>query len=448
MADPQLTETDRPAGRGTIFAWGVWDWGASGFNTVVVTFIFSVYLTNVVGDDLPGTIEAGTWYTWSVAAAGVLIAVLAPVSGQQADLGGRRRRSLAIFSILVLLCMIGLFWVRDDSSYFWLGAALIGLGSVFFEIAAVFYNAMLRQISTPATIGRVSGFGWSMGYFGGIFLLLICYFGFIAGDGDTRGFLGISTEDGFNIRVVALVAAVWFGLSALPVLFAVPEVAAAPKRERTPLLSAYRKLFRDIAELFRTDRQIAFFLIASAIFRDGLAAIFHFGAILAVLVYGISDADVLIFGVAANVISAIGALSAGVLDDRVGPRFVIVVSLVGLIITGTVLLFLSGPMMFWIFGLVLCLFVGPAQSASRTFLMRITPPGREGQIFGLYATTGRAVSFLAPGLYGLFAAVLGGQRYGTVGIVIVLLAGLIAMRFVGRPVDKSAAPVTSGTPVS
>ena len=143
-----------------IFSWALWDWGSSGFNTVIVTFVFSVYLTGTVGKDMPGSIEAGTWYTWSVAAAGVLIAVLAPVSGQQADVGGRRKRSLALFSALVFLSIVGLYFVRSDYHYFFLGAALIGLGSVFFEIGTVFYNAMLRQISTPANIGRVSGFGW------------------------------------------------------------------------------------------------------------------------------------------------------------------------------------------------------------------------------------------------------------------------------------------------
>jgi UMF1 family MFS transporter len=198
--------------KGQVFAWGLWDWGSSGFNTVIVTFVFSVYLTDSVGKDLPGPIEAGTWYTWSIAAAGVLIAVLAPVTGQQADAGGRRKRSLAVFSALVFLCIAGLFWVRDDYRYFFLGASLIGLGSVFFEVAAVFYNAMLRQISTPGNIGKVSGFGWSMGYLGGIFLLLICYFGFVSGESGsrTKGMLGISADGGFNIRLVALVAAVWF----------------------------------------------------------------------------------------------------------------------------------------------------------------------------------------------------------------------------------------------
>jgi len=186
-------------------------------------------------------------------------------------------------------------------------------------------------------------------------------------------------------------------------------------------------LFRDLGTLYRTDRNTVYFLGASALFRDGLNAVFTFGAVLAVTVYGINSADVLIFGVAANVISAIGALTAGRFDDRWGPKRIIVISLSGMLIAGTILLFVSGPTAFWIFGLVLCLFVGPAQSSSRTFLARLAPPGHEGQLFGLYATTGRAVSFLAPMLFGLFTYLFGTDRAGIVGILLVLAGGLAAL---------------------
>lgn len=426
--------------RGQIFAWGLWDWGSSGFNTVVVTFVFSVYLTSSVGKSLPGSLSASTWYGISVGIAGFFIALLAPVTGQQADANGHRRRSLAIFSALVAVSVIGLFWVRDDYHYFFLGAALIGLGSIFFEIAVVFYNSMLRQISTPANIGRISGFGWSMGYFGGIFLLLFCYFGFISGDGDTRGFLNVSTAGGLNIRLVALIAAVWFSAFALPVLFKIPEIPAGPKKRRVSVLAAYGLLFRDIARLVRDDRQAATFLLASAIFRDGLAGIFHFGAILAGTVYGIPAGSVLIFGVAANIVAAFGALVAGRFDDRVGPRAVIVISLAGLLVSGTILIFLSGPTAFWVFGLLLTLFVGPAQSASRTFMARLTNPGNEGQMFGLYATTGRAVSFLSPLLFALFAGVFAADRAGIAGILLVLAVGLVVLLRVKKPTDRALLP--------
>lgn len=428
-----------PVPRGRVISWGIWDWGSAAFNAVILTFVYSVYLTDAVGDDLPGDISANTWFSWSLGLAGFFIAVLAPVTGQRADAGGRRKLSLGIWTGLTVLAMIGLFWVRNDYHYLWLGLLLLGLGSIFFEFASVSYNAMLHQVSTPANIGRVSAFGWSMGYFGGIVLLLICYIGFIAPD---VGWFGVTSEGGLNIRMVALFAAAWFAIFAIPVLLKVPENRRLGSGKRAGFFASYKILFRDLRELYRTNPHTVYFLGASALFRDGLAAVFAFGAILAVTVYGIDSADVLIFGVVANVSSAIGALVAGRFDDRVGPKAVIVASLGGMLLSGVILLFVSGPTMFWIFGLFLCLFVGPAQSSSRTFLARLAPIGKEGQLFGLYATTGRAVSFLAPTLFGLFILIFGSDRAGIIGILLVLAAGLLCLLPVQPPV-LGAVPETA-----
>ncbi|RVW04776.1 MFS transporter [Rhodococcus spongiicola] len=434
------------ATRRQIVAWGLWDWGGAAFNAVILTFVFSVYLTDAVGDDLPGSVSASTWLGWSLGIAGFFIAVLAPVSGQRFDATGRRKRSLAVLTFLTVAAMAGMFFVVDDYHYLWLGLVLLGFASVIFELAQVPYNAMLRQVSTPETVGRVSGFGWAMGYFGGIVLLLVCYFGFISGDGDTRGFLGLTTEGGLNVRMVALLAAVWLAVFAIPVLLMVPEVprtSADPGADTGGFLESYRVLWRDLRELWAVDRRIVRFLIASALFRDGLAGVFTFGAVLAVNVYGLASDSVLLFGVAANVVAALGAMVGGRVDDRTGPKPVIVGSLVAMIVVGIVLLAISGPALFWIFGLLLSLFVGPVQSSARSFLTRITPPGREGQMFGLYATTGRAVSFLAPTLFGFFAWWLGADRAGIVGLLVVLGVGLAALLSVQAPTRSAAGSLPS-----
>ncbi|MBA3905466.1 MAG: MFS transporter [Pseudonocardiales bacterium] len=417
--------------RSRVLAWGLWDWGSSAYNAVILTFVFSVYLTDGVGKGLPGPVDPGAWLGYAIGAAGLLIALAAPVLGQRADATGRRKRSTGVWTALTVVTMAGLFAVREDYHWLWVGLVLLALGSIFFELASVSYNAMLVQVSTPSTIGRVSGFGWSMGYFGGIVQLLAVYVGLIAGDG---GALGVPTADGLNIRVVALVAATWFAVFAVPLFVVVPELPPAdPGAVRLGVAGSYRKLVNDLRELHRVSPHTVYFLGASAIFRDGLAAVFTFGAVLAVTVYGIDKGDVLIFGVVANVVSAAGALSGGALEDRIGPKTVIVISLVGLLTAGVILLFVSVPAMFWIFGLVLTLFVGPAQSSSRTFLARLAPPGTEGQLFGLYATTGRAVSFLAPTLFGLAITVFGAPRAGIVGILVVLAAGLLALARVRAP---------------
>ncbi len=435
---------DAPTRRRVVAAWALWDWGSAGYNTIVTTFVFAPYLTKVVAADRPpGSVSGATGLAVATAVAGLLIAAMAPVTGQRADAGGRRKRSLGVWTALVLLSALGLFFVRDSYSYLWLGLVLIAAGSVFMEFAGVSYNAMLQQVSHPGNIGKISGIGWASGYLGGIIVLLVAFVFFISPD---VGLFGVTAEGGLKYRVLAVVAAVWFAIWAVPVLIAVPEIPPTPDISRVGFLASYRVLWRDVKSLFAADRHSVYFLLASALYRDGLAAVFSFGAVLAVSVYGLTAADVVIFGVAANVVAAAGAFAAGFLEDRVGPKPIILVSLAGLVVTATILLFAVGPTMFWVFGLILCLWVGPAQSSSRAYLARLAPVGREGQMFGLYATTGRAVSFLAPGLFALFAGLFS-DRAGIIGIAVVLLAGGLALSRVKPPPRRQPAsldPVALG----
>ncbi|SQG63663.1 major facilitator superfamily permease [Corynebacterium renale] len=399
-------------------AWALWDCGSAAFNAVLVTFIFSVYLTDSVGANIDASQTPSFYYSIALAIAGVAIALVAPVMGQRADARGTRRKSLILWTLVTIGLMASLFLARNDAAlWFWVGITIMAVASITFEFAEVNYFAMLNQISTPATVGRISGVGWALGYVGGIVVLLLCFILFISGEG---GAFGLPTEAGLNIRLVALFAAAWFLLAALPLFFKAPP---APKTgEQLSWAGSYKKLWATIRHLWISDRNTAYFLIASAVFRDGLAGVFTYGAILAVAVYGLDNSDVLLFGVAANVVAAAGAAAGGWLDDRIGPKPVIMGSLVAMIVVAGVLLFGEGPTIFWIFGLLLCLFVGPAQSASRSFLARLTDEQHSGEIFGLYATTGRAVSWLAPLMFMIFTAI-GGDRLGIVGIAVVLAAG-------------------------
>ena len=205
---------------------------------------------------------------------------------------------------------------------------------------------------------------------------------------------------------------------------------------RLGLFGAYRRLWSDITGEWHRDRNLVFYLVASAIFRDGLAGVFAFGAVLGVNVYGISSGDVLIFGVVASVVAAVGAIAGGLLDDRICSKTVIVGSLVAMVAAGTTLMVLSGPKAFWACGLLLCLFIGPTQSSARTLLLRMARQGREGfegVAFGLYTMTGRAVSFLAPWLFSVFVDVFHTDRAGMGGLCTVLGIGLLAMLAVRVP---------------
>lgn len=438
--------------RGWVAAWAFWDWGGAAFNAVITTFVFTVYLTSSyfidpavaaardAENDLHGTAHRA--YTaaeasltsslgFGLAIAGVIVALIAPVLGQRTDASGRRKLWLAINTGVVVLMTALMFFVQGKPAFFLLGVALVSIGTVFYEIATVNYNAMLIQVSTPKTVGKVSGFGWGAGYLGGIVLLLFVLLGLVGLTADSGGFLGITHDNGFNIRLIAVIAALWTLVFSLPILLTVPEVEveADQRTARVGFFRSYVVLVQDIGRLWKESRNTVLFLISSALFRDGLVGVFTFGGILAQGTFGFSSSQVIIFAIAANVVAGVSTLLSGLIDDRFGAKPVIVVSLVGLVVAGLGVFFAHdlGAGAFWIGGLILCLFVGPAQSASRTFLARVTPAGREGEVFGLYATTGRAVSFLAPLLFSTFIAIAGAQYWGILGIVLVLLVGLVLL---------------------
>jgi MFS transporter, UMF1 family len=323
--------------------------------------------------------------------------------------------------------------VRADYHYLWPGLVLLACTAACSDLATVPYNAMLRQLSGEANWGRVSGLGSAAGYFGSVLLLLILYLGFINGDGDTRGLLGLAVADGQHVRAAMVLAAAWFALFALPLLVSVRTPAPVDRRQIVGFLGAYRTLWDEVKGEWRRDHNVVYYLLASAVFRDGLTGIFAFGAVLGVTVYGVSQADILVFGVCACVVAAIGALLGGLLDDRVGSKPVIVGSLTAMIATGLVLLALSGALAFWICGLLLCLFVGPTLASARALMLRMSAEGKEGVAFGLYTTTGRAVSFLAPLMFFTFIDVFSTDRAGMGGLCVVLAAGLVSMVAVQVP---------------
>ncbi|MDO4899717.1 MFS transporter [Actinomyces sp.] len=453
-----------------VLAWGLWDWGSAAFNAVITTFVFSVYLTSSAFGDQATTESA---LSVGLAIAGACIALLAPVTGQRSDRAGRTVFWLGAYTAVVVAVSAALYFVLPEPGYLWLGITLLGIGNVFFELASVNYNGLLSRLATKDRMGAVSGLGWGMGYLGGIVLLLILYVGFINPE---VGWFGVTDEGRLDVRVSMLVSAAWFGLCAIPVLVtqsgkrawrrwaAIEDAQASDARElaglenepaepiepprqvlrHESLLASYKHLWRTLVGLYRSHPEVLWFLLASAVFRDGLAGVFTYGGIIAQNTFGFSSGDVIVFAVAANVVAGIATIAAGRFDDLLGPRRVILGALTALVAAGLLVFFLhgAGPRVFWVLGLVLSGCVGPAQSAARSYLARLAPQGREGEIFGLYATTGRAVSFIAPAMYG--ASIWVGTRvlgvsagyWGILGIVTVLAVGLLLMLRVQDPVGR------------
>ncbi|ROS74540.1 UMF1 family MFS transporter [Cellulomonas sp. PhB143] len=429
---------------GQVVAWSLWDWGSAAFNAVVTTFVFTRWITSdafvEAGADVDAvTAQHAAWLGWGLTVAGLLIALLAPALGALADASGRRKVWLGANSAVVFGAMVAMFFVRPTpgslSEAVVLGVVLLSVGNVFFELASVAYNALLLGISTPRTIGRVSGWGWGAGYVGGIVLLLVLFVGFISPD---VGWFGVTDADGLDVRVSVLLSAVWFAVFAVPVLLAVPERPRAASAAAIGVRGAYRRLGRDVAALWRTGRSTLWYLVASAVYRDGLAGVFTFGAVIASGTFGFDASDVIVFAIAANLVAGLSTIAAGWLDDRVGPRRVVLVALTVLVLAGLGVFFLhdGGRTVFWVCGLLLSGCVGPAQSASRALLGRLAEEGRETEAFGLYATTGRAASFMAPLAFSAFVTVGGAQYWGILGIVGVVLVGLVVLTLVRFPAGR------------
>lgn len=433
--------------RSPALAWALWDCGSSGLGAVVVTFVFSVYLTSL-GEGMPGGASAASWLGRALALAGFAVAMLAPLIGEWVAAPSRRREALATLTGIAVALTCAMTLIRDQPGYLWAGLALLAATAACGDLANVPYNAMLRQVSSPANAGRISGFGYAAGYTGNVALLLVVYLGFMAGSGEQRGFLGLSTHDGLNVRMAMLLTAAWLTLFAAPLLLTAHRLPdTSPRRmvgsqrtgrPATGLLSVYRQLWTDITAEWHRDRNLVYYLLASAVFRDGLTGVFTFGAVLAVTVYQVSKADVLIFGIAACVVAALGAVAGGLLEHRIGSKAVIVGSLTAILGAGLTLLTLSGPSAFWVCGLVLCLFIGPAQSSARSLLLQMVSHGKEGVAFGLYTMTGRAVSFLAPWLFSLFVDVFHADRAGMGGLCVVLALGLAGMLAIRVPPHQPA----------
>lgn len=431
---------ERRIPRKQVFSWALWDWATQPFNTVILTFVFvTLYL---VKDDFiePGAdrdaalADLSGKVAWAMAIAGIGVAIVAPVLGQLADRTGRRKAWLGWTTILLVISMLSLYFVQAAPSYFVLGVGILAIASVIGEIAGVNYNAMLVQVSTPRTAGRVSGLGWGFGYIGGIVALVIVVVS------DSFDWYGLNTDNGMAYRLIAVGCAVWTLVFAWPLFRFVPEAPAAPRGEGGGILNAYVLLWHSIRGLWNEARSTLWFLAASAVYRDGLAGVFVFGALIAANAYDFSNTEVILFGIAANLIAGIVTMISGRLDDKLGPRTVIIAALIGIIIGGLAVAFLHdyGPEIFWIFGLLLAGMVGPAQAASRSLLARLSPLGRETEMFGLYATTGRAASFLSPIGWAVAVGITGMTLWGTLGIITVVALGLVLLLFVRTPADHGA----------
>jgi UMF1 family MFS transporter len=416
IAEAAPLRPDTPASRRALAAWCLYDWGNSAFPTVIVTFVFAAYFTKAVAAD----VTAGTaMWGWGLAASGLAIAVLSPVLGAIADRSGRRKPWIGAFSALCILCTALLWFVRPEPGWALWGLVLFAVANTAFEIGMVFYNAMLPSLAPPDRIGRLSGWGWATGYFGGLVCLGLALAVFVLPGIPP---FGLDREAAEHVRITAPLAACWFALFCLPLFLFTPD---APSRGIGPA-QAVREGIQDLIGTFRNVRRyrtIARFLIARLLYIDGLNTLFAFGGVYAAGTFGMTFEEIMAFGIAMNVTAGLGAAAFAWLDDWLGAKRTILMALAGLIAFGAPLLVVEGKLWFWVLALPLGLFMGPAQAASRSLMGRIAPPEQRTEMYGLFALSGRITAFLGPAVFAATAAAFDSQRAGMATVLVFIAAG-------------------------
>jgi UMF1 family MFS transporter len=432
MSDQPDRRCTPPAARRAVAAWVLYDWAYGAFNTVVTTFVFATYFTQRVAAD---PVHGAALWAGMQAVAGFAIAVLSVPLGAVADRGGRRRPMLAAATALMAVCTLALWFVRPRTGDVARALLLVGAGTVAFEVATVFYNAMLPGLVAPRRLGRLSMLGWAAGYAGGLASLGLCLVLLIFPHPPP---FGLASVPAGPVRATALLAGVWLIVFAWPAAVFIPEA-----RRRAPWRRALHEGTADIrAVLLAAWRQPALrrFLLARLLFMDGLTTLFAFGGIYAAGQFGFSPAQVLLFGIGLNVAAGVGALGFAPIEDRIGAKAAVLVSLVCLCGLATAVLLIHDRTAFWILGHALGVFVGPAQAASRSLLAHMAPAQARAAWFGLFALSGRITGFVGPAALGIATAAFASQRAGMAVIVVLLAGGALALVGVpSPPADAGAA---------
>jgi UMF1 family MFS transporter len=366
----------------------------------------------------------------------VLIALLSPVMGAAADKAGARKLFLGWS---VVICAVGTmalaFVTPSGPGTVVLALTIFAVANIAFEVGMVFYNSFLPEIASQERIGRVSGYGWGLGYVGGLLCMAIALVAFVGLPG-SHALLGITTEGVWHVRSTNFLVAGWFLLFALPFFRNVPETRRGAVR--FDVAGSFRELRDTFAHILRYPQTFRF-LLARLVFNDGLVTVFAFGAIYADGTFGMTTTDVLIFGIALNVASGLGAFVFGFVDDKVGGKQTVMMTL--LLLSMAVMIAVWAPTVtwFWVAGILIGLFVGPNQSASRSLMGRFVPERHQAEYFGFFAFSGKATAFMGPLLLGGATKAFDSQRAGVATVLLFFVVGGLLLARVDERAGIAAA---------
>lgn len=446
------------AGRPAIAGWVLFDFATQPVFTLITTFIFAPFFAARLADN---AVEGQALWGFATGAAGLVIALLSPVLGAVADAAGRRKPWIAAFSVLIVLGSSALWFAVPGADYAVpLAMIAFAVATIGAEFAGVFTNAMMPGLVPPEKLGRLSGTGWAMGYVGGLISLALILVFFVASPEAGTTIAGLAPAFGLDPasfagdRASGPFSALWYLVFVLPLFLFTPD---APQLARPA-----RAIATGIANLKRTilsaasHKNVFLYLIAHMVYADGLVGLFAFGGIYATGIFGWSTTEIGAFGILLTITGALGAFIGGRLDDKIGPKTVVLGALAGLVLAGlgilsttadTILfvvpvappvagdgLFAAPAEQFYMLcGVLIGAVAGPLQSASRTLLIRVSPPDNITQFFGLYALAGKVTSFMCPMLVGVVTVLAASQRAGMAVLIVFFVLGAVLLAMVKVP---------------
>ena len=399
-----------------LFNFALYDFANSAFTTIIITFIFSTYFAKQIA---PNPVLGQSYWGWTIGFTGLLVALIGPLIGSFADKKNCTEFFIKLFTIICIILTSFLWFSKPSEKYLLYTLIIVALANFFYELSLIFYNSILKRISNYNNLGKSSGFSFALGYIGGILILIVCIKIFI--DNDVLPF-GLSKENSENIRATSIVVALWYLFFSIPFLFSLKKKIKNKIEKSSNNIKKIKNLFWD-----KGLNNLGKFLIARMLYADGLNAIIIMGGIFAVGVFNLEIKDLLVLSVLMNITAFIGAIIGGYANDKFSSKSVIIFSLLGLIFSSAIILFIKTKIFFLIFASINGFFIGPIQSASRVFITKSIDKNNQASGFGLFALSGKLTSFIGPLLVSTLTYISNSQRIGFSAAIILLLIGLLVL---------------------
>ncbi len=397
-----------------IFIWTLFDFANTSFSVIVVAVGYSLYFKDVVA----GGHGRGD-FLWGVAVSisMLITAIIAPVLGAAADFSSRRKRFLFGFTIVSIICTALLYFV--DAGMIAAGMILFILANIGFEGGIVFYDAFLPTLTTERSYGRVSGYGFAMGYIGSLTTLLIAMPLY------ANGFIPSNLP---NIKLSFVIAAAIFLLFAAPLFLFFRDHKKTFEKKPSYVRAGIARV-RDTIRHMKKYKQVARFMVAFFIYNDGILTVISFASIFAQQSLNFSLQEIIVLFAVVQGSGVIGSLIFGVVTDKIGPKKTIDINLVLWLLVVTAAYFVHTKAMFFAIGIVAGSSLGASQSASRSLMALLTPKEREAEFFGFYdGLCGKASAVIGTFLFGLISYLTNNQRLSILSVGVFFVVGLLLLQ--------------------